>query len=149
MAAVDAAQKISATAPFAWAQRGTIAYSRGDLNEAIRCFERAASRRRTPFALSHLGYAHAKSGRKDDALKVIAELDQASPGKPDHDYEIGMVHVGLGDKEKAFAALDRAIANQATELLWINVDYRTGDLRIDPRFALILERLGIRAAQTH
>lgn len=89
--------------------------------------------------LSHLGYTYAKLGRREDALKIVGELEQAPPGKPAYDYEIAAVHAALGDKENAFTALDRAVASRAQGLLWIKVDYMLDDPRADPRFGRLLK----------
>ena len=91
--------------------------------------------------LGHLGFTYAKLGRRADAIKVIADLEQVSPGKPACDYEIATIYAALGEKEAAFAALDRAETGQSQALLWIKVDYRVDDLRADSRFGGILKKM--------
>jgi TolB-like protein len=134
-AAIEASQKISATAPGAWVRRGMLAWVQGSAGEALKCFEHAVSRARTPFSLSHLGYAYAQVGRTDEALKIARELEAARA------YEAAMVYAGLGDKDTAFAALDRAVANKELGVLWCKVDYRADALRSDSRMHAIVKRL--------
>ena len=48
----------------------------------------------------------------------------------------------LGDKDAAFAALEKAFPGR-TELLLIKVDPRLDNLRSDPRYADLLRRIGL------
>jgi Flp pilus assembly protein TadD len=113
----------------------------GDYEQALQRFQKAASIRRTAWVLGHLGFTYAKLNRRDDAVRVVAELEQVSPGKPAYDYEIATIYAALGEKEAAFAALDRAEAGQSQALLWIKVDYRVDDLRADSRFGRLLKKM--------
>ena len=117
------------------------AFRQGHHEEALWRFQKATSLRRTAWAISHLGYMYAKLGHTDEARKAIAELEEVLEGKPAYDYEVAMIYAALGDTEAAFAALDRAVANQTVELIWIKVDYRFDDLRADPRFGRLMRKM--------
>ena len=91
--------------------------------------------------ISHLGYVYAKLGHTDKARKTLAELAEMREGKPAYDYEAAAVHTALGDAQAAFAALNRAIANQPLELIWVKLDYRFDDLRADPEFRTLLRKI--------
>jgi TolB-like protein/Flp pilus assembly protein TadD len=138
---LEASQKISQSQPAPWVYLGMAATGLGDYEQALQRFQKAASIRRTAWVLRHLGFTYAKLGRRDDAVRVIAELEQVSPGKPAYDYEIATIYAALGDKDAAFAALDRAEASQSQGLLWIKVDYGVDDLRADSRFVRLLKRM--------
>jgi tetratricopeptide (TPR) repeat protein len=57
-----------------------------------------------------LGLAYALAGRRDDALKMRAELEEASRTRYVSPTYRAMVHSGLGEMDDAFRLLDRALA---------------------------------------
>jgi len=58
-------------------------------------------------------------------------------------YNIATVDAALGDKDEAFAWLDRAYADRSFYLTWIKVDPQMDSLRLDPRFADLMRRVGL------
>jgi len=54
---------------------------------------------------------------------------------------VALVYAALGDKEQAFAWLDKAFAERSHWLMWLRLDPRWKTLRGDPRFAALVERL--------
>jgi TolB-like protein/Flp pilus assembly protein TadD len=138
---LQASQGISQNQPAAWVFLGMAETGLGQYEEALQRFHAAASLRRTPWVISHLGYTYAKLGRTDEARKAVAELEEKLEGKPACDYEAATVHAALGNTEAAFAALDRAVASQPLEMIWIKVDYRFDGLRADPRFGRLLRKM--------
>jgi len=54
---------------------------------------------------------------------------------------MALVYTALGDKEQAFAWLDKAFAERSHWLMWLRFDPRWKSLRGDPRFAALVERL--------
>ena len=136
-----ASQRISQAQPAAWVYQGMVETGLGHYEQALQHFYTAASLRRTAWVISHLGYVYAKLGHTDKAKKTLAELAEMREGKPAYDYEAAAVHVALGDAQAAFAALNRAIANQPLELIWVKLDYRFDDLRADPEFRTLLRKV--------
>ena len=47
----------------------------------------------------------------------------------------------LGDKEQAFAWLEKSYQQRLSQLTWLKVDPRWQPLRDDPRFAAMLRRI--------
>jgi tetratricopeptide (TPR) repeat protein len=141
MEALEASRKIQPVQLALSMFSGMAANGVGDYDGALVNFEQAASIRRTSWVLSHLGYTYARLGRPDDARRVITELDHKTPGKPAFDYEIAAISAGLGDRDAAFAALDRAVANRSQALVWLKVDYLLDSLRPDPRFRAVLQKM--------
>jgi tetratricopeptide (TPR) repeat protein len=75
--------------------------------EAIATFQAARQIDREDLkVLGDLGYAYAVSGEKDKALKIIAELQQSRASLAL--YLIGEIYAGLGNRDQAFAWLDKA-----------------------------------------
>jgi len=91
-------------------------------------------------ALGHVGHTLARLGRIEEALQVMVER-QSMSAKVSPEYELALIHAALGDKDRAFAALDRAFTDLAPPLLWVKVDFLLDGLRGDPRFAALLKRM--------
>ena len=56
---------------------------------------------------------------------------------------VARAHVELGEKEKAFAALNKAYENRSGGLSWLKVDPLLDPLRSDPRFADLMRKVGL------
>jgi tetratricopeptide (TPR) repeat protein len=61
---------------------------------------------------------------------------------PYADYALATYLAALGEKDEAFAALNRAYENQEYGLLLIKTDPRLDPLRDDPRFQELLRKVG-------
>jgi hypothetical protein len=51
---------------------------------------------------------------------------------------VALLHMSMGNKDEAFAHLERAYHERSSWLVWANVEPRFDPLRSDPRFASIL-----------
>jgi serine/threonine protein kinase/Tfp pilus assembly protein PilF len=114
---------------------------KGDYSAAIEELEKAKTMERTPLVIGGLGYAYAKSGRKEEARKLLAELKEQSKGRYVASYWIAMIYVGLDEKDEAFAWLEKAYQERSFWLLWIKMDPKVDSLRSDSRFIDLLKRL--------
>jgi hypothetical protein len=52
--------------------------------------------------------------------------------------------LALGDREKAFAELERAIPEHDNHLIWLRVEPMFDPIRNDPRFLAILKQINLR-----
>jgi tetratricopeptide (TPR) repeat protein len=115
--------------------------------QAIEELEKAlVFNKRQPFILGSLAHAYARAGQREQALKVVTELRRIEGEKPGY-APFGMIwaHAGLGDKEQAFAYLERAYAERAGRMVWLNVDLLLEPLRSDPRFQDLVRRMNLPA----
>jgi len=113
-------------------------------DEAIVHFKRAVElygRSTLPMAL--LGHAYAISGRRDEALSVVAELKSLSNERPVSSYRLAAIFAGLGDKETAFQWLRSAVEQRDPWLLYIRHDPVLDPIRSDRRFNAIVRKLGL------
>ena len=88
-----------------------------------------------------LGYAYAISGRKEEASGCLTKLDSLSGEKYVDPYYVVWPLGALGDRTGAFERLDRAYVEHSGWLPWIVVDPLVDELRSDPKFLSLLQRL--------
>jgi hypothetical protein len=56
-------------------------------------------------------------------------------------YMIATIYAGLGDKDQAFAFLEKAYQERSPDISWsFKSDLRLDNLRSDPRFQSLLQR---------
>jgi TolB-like protein/DNA-binding winged helix-turn-helix (wHTH) protein/Tfp pilus assembly protein PilF len=88
-----------------------------------------------------LGHVYAVTGKKSEARTLLDELKQLSTKEYVPGTSIALIYVGLGEKDQAFAWLDKAYEQRAFQLQWIQLDPRWDNLRSDPRFQDLLRRI--------
>jgi serine/threonine-protein kinase len=80
--------------------------------------------------------AAAAMGRKDDARRIFVRIkDGLDP------YVIGEGYVALGDKDEAFAWLEKGYRERSFFMVFLEVDPWWDPLRPDPRFQDLLRRM--------
>lgn len=92
-------------------------------------------------ATAMLGHARAASGNRTEALRMLDELMKRSKRQYVPSYWIGMIYVGLGDLDQAFAWFSKACEERSSWLAWMNVEPRFDVLRRDSRFPLLLKKM--------
>jgi serine/threonine protein kinase/TolB-like protein/Flp pilus assembly protein TadD len=117
----------------------------GQPSQAVPEFEAALKvlRPERPAAvLAPLGLAYGLAGRRPDALKILAEMEQASQKRYISPFYLAVVYSGLGRMDEAFRLLDRAL-EQRTPWLVICTPYDplSVALRRDPRWKPFIDRL--------
>ena len=92
-------------------------------------------------ALPAIGHLYGVSGRRTEALAIVAELEKLkASGKP-VDYALALVHTGLGQKDEAFRWLDSGFRDHDPSMPYAGVEQRFIPLRSDKRFAELVTRL--------
>ena len=92
--------------------------------------------------LSFLGEVYWRCGERSRARSLVNEMKQR-PDARDHGYRIAVLYVLFGQKDSAFAWLDRHRWT-TPGLAALSADVFVDPLRSDPRFPQLLRRLGIR-----
>jgi len=96
-----------------------------------------------PRFIAGLGHAYAVSGRQAEARKILDELLARSKGGYFPSWTIVMVYIGLGDKDRAFVWLGKAVDERGENVVWLKTGPLYDPLRSDPRFADLLRRLNL------
>ena len=95
-------------------------------------------------AAAALAHAYAVAGRKNEAVKILRDLEQKSRTEYVSPYMIATIYAGLGDKQKAFEFLEKAYHERCWDLTWsLRSDLRIDNLRSDPRFQTLLQQVGL------
>jgi serine/threonine protein kinase/tetratricopeptide (TPR) repeat protein len=118
---------------------------KGKLPEAIAEYQRAQQIVGGAIAepLASLGRAYALQGKKREAQKAIADLREFSNRNHVTSYYFAMIYAGLGDKDQAIAALDKAYDQRSWYVVLLAVDPKVDNLRSDPRFKELVQRVGL------
>jgi serine/threonine-protein kinase len=93
----------------------------------------------TPLMVSALAHAQARAGNKDEAEKLLAQLERDAKTKYVSPYYFAIVHLGLGNNEQAMNWLEQAFADRSNGLVFMRVEPELDQLRSNPRF-LALQR---------
>ena len=88
-----------------------------------------------------LGQAYALNGKKNEALKILNELNQ--PGNAFLPKEAAYLYSLLGEKEQAIAILQKAAENHIMAVAEVKMDPRLAELRKDARVGEILKKIGL------
>jgi hypothetical protein len=62
-------------------------------------------------------------------------------------FYVALIHVGLGERDRAFEWLERAYEDRYPWLGWLNAEPRFDPLRNDARFTDLARRVGIPASR--
>lgn len=118
--------------------------AQGRYDEAVSAYQRSRrGLRNIPELSSCLARIDALSGRKDKALVAVSKLSRLSKKRYVQPYSIALIYTALGDKDEAFQWLERANAQHDEDLFLLKVDPRLDSMRGDPRFASLLQRVGL------
>ncbi|HEX8249658.1 MAG TPA: protein kinase [Pyrinomonadaceae bacterium] len=114
----------------------------GMFAEAIEAYRKAFSLgQETPSNKIYLGAAYARAGERDKAQAILSELETGesyvSPA------ELAVLYTALGDREKAFASLEKAFALHDLQLQYLATDPAFKSLRDDSRFTDLLKKIGL------
>jgi serine/threonine-protein kinase len=116
----------------------------GQLPEAIAALERArALSDDTPDLVAATAAAYARAGRHREARDALRMLTALRTGKTRYvsAYALALVHTALGDRDEAFAWLDRAVEERAWGICFVDQEADLDPLRADPRFAVLTARI--------
>jgi predicted Zn-dependent protease len=109
-----------------WFQRGQ------SLDTAVRSYDAMIVR------------ALAALGRREEAEEILARLENESRQQYVRAEYLAMGHAAVGDLDRAFAALERAYQARSGGLIYLHLDPGYAPLRGDPRYAELVQRIGLR-----
>ena len=116
--------------------------------EAIAALEKTRKWSDDPVYIAYLGYCQARLGKRPEALETLVELRNLSKWVYIHPYSLALVHAGLGETDQAFAYLNQACDEHSPMLVEGGIcgllfEPCWDEMRVDPRFAKLLDRIGL------
>jgi adenylate cyclase len=90
-----------------------------------------------------LAYALKKAGRVEEARAVVGELLQYHAETGLGSVAVAFGYAILGDRDDAFTWLEKARQDGSGYLQSITTDFALEDLRADPRYGILLKRMGV------
>jgi DNA-binding winged helix-turn-helix (wHTH) protein/TolB-like protein/Tfp pilus assembly protein PilF len=120
---------------------GVGAYIARDYERAVQLAERGAQLDGSPVALIMLAQAYGYAGQKEKVLPLLEMA--ASAGTYVCPYESAAAYLSIGDKERAIALLDEAVAKRSNCLIFLRNDPRLEPIRQHPHYPILLSRVGL------
>jgi TolB-like protein/DNA-binding winged helix-turn-helix (wHTH) protein len=93
-----------------------------------------------PWEMAIGAYIQGRMGRAQEARSLVTQLLSRKDAPP---YFVALAYVGLGDNDKAFHWLDKALEERSGPFNEVNADPLFDPLRTDPRFPALLRRMGL------
>ena len=124
---------------------GLILEQKGRYAEAIAAFQKAIKLfpGGSSIAEAELAHTYAVSGNREEAQKIIAELQELAKSKYVSSFQIAAIYAGLREKDQAFAWLEKAHEERSDGLVNLKAEQRFDSLRSDSRFADLMRRVGL------
>jgi tetratricopeptide (TPR) repeat protein len=93
-------------------------------------------------AMAGLADAYVASGKRNEAKKILRELQTRSKTDYVSPYMIGVIYASLGNKNKAFDFLESSYKEKSPDMVYfLKADLRLDSLRSYPRFQDLLGRM--------
>ena len=118
--------------------------AKGMYREALSLIENASRLNpRNAMSLALLGYVRASLKQDREARQVLEQLATSAQQRYIPALAFAVVHVGLDEKDQAFAWLEKAYEERANRLAYLAFEPTWARLRSDPRFDDLLRRIGL------
>jgi len=121
-------------------ESGVIYAEKGMYEKAVGEFQKLGDQ---PHALGHMGNVYARMERVSEAHAMISKLEGHVQKNGVGRYEIALVYAGLGESDEAFNWLGRSFDARDKGLTYLKIDPCLDPLRADPRFARLVQRVGL------
>jgi TolB-like protein/Flp pilus assembly protein TadD/class 3 adenylate cyclase len=115
---------------------------KGDLPGAIAEYTKAQELGADPRIRVLLAAAKAQSGDKDAAVRMLAELEEASRNREIPGAQRAVLYTSLGNRTEAIRCLEQSVADHdSQDVAWIKVYPAWDPLRGDPRFEALVQKV--------
>ncbi|HXA09717.1 MAG TPA: tetratricopeptide repeat protein [Chthoniobacterales bacterium] len=116
---------------------------KGQLKEARAEYEKAITLSDDPLPRAFLAELCAKTGQKEKAREILAELRRVPKDTYVSPYNFALIYIGLGEKDEALRELENTYEDRdGYSIVFIKVDPMLDPLRGDPRFEALVEKTG-------
>jgi len=113
----------------------------GKAADAIPSLKKAKALESPAFVTAWLAYAYGASGDRARAMGEIEDLRKRSLRGQILPFNMAIVQLGLGDRQRALDSLERAYASDSQWMGWLGRDRIFDPLRGEPRFVALVRKL--------
>ena len=85
----------------------------------------------------------AKAGKRDEARKILDQLDELAARRYISPFEPALINFNLGRRDEGFELLAKAFADRCFEVITIHIDPRFDGVRNDPRYEELFQKLNL------
>ncbi|MGH9253612.1 MAG: winged helix-turn-helix domain-containing tetratricopeptide repeat protein [Vicinamibacterales bacterium] len=123
---------------------GMVYLQTGRIENALAVLDAAhAEASHDPLYVASLANARASAGDAAGAAELLHALRRLASRRYVSRYHLALAHVGFGDLDSAFTALEQAVVDSDPALVYLAVEPRFEPLRSDARYRRLLDLLGL------
>jgi tetratricopeptide (TPR) repeat protein len=123
---------------------GVVYAQKAMYEEALAALEKAAVLSGDkPLMKATIGYVYAKSGNRAEAQKILNQLNGLTERENGPFITLACIHACLGDKDKAFALLEKSYQLRDSRIVDINAEAMLDSVRTDTRFDDLVRLMGL------
>jgi tetratricopeptide (TPR) repeat protein len=120
---------------------GACYHAKGMYQEAIAEYRRSLAIDDDTYARGLLVRSLVKAGQRSEAEKELGALEQTARSRYVPSTSLAIAYASLGRMDDAFVALDKEFEDRPTMFIYMRYDPSYDDLRSDPRFDKLLQRI--------
>jgi serine/threonine protein kinase/tetratricopeptide (TPR) repeat protein len=143
--AFQIALELNPNFPLALGYLGETYCHQGNYEQAVELIRKAASM--SPpgarWGTGLLAYCFGRWGKREEAERVLNELQCLSVQTYVPAYSFAMAYIGIGDFDLAFESLNRACEERTGAMCWLHLEPLYEPIRHDPRFNALARRIGL------
>jgi TolB-like protein len=115
---------------------------KGRFDEAVRACDTALHLlERLPNIEAWAGYCYARAGQQTKAVEILERLTNSE--RYVSAYHVAMLCLALERTEEVFEWLGKAYENRDNWMVFLNIDPIFDDIRSDPRYVALVEKVGL------
>ncbi|HEY2774983.1 MAG TPA: adenylate/guanylate cyclase domain-containing protein [Candidatus Binatia bacterium] len=142
VAQVQRARELDPTLYLAEWSLASIYIEAGRLREAIGPGEKAVAMNAPVWVEAWLGYLYGATGQTDRAHAILDRWNDKYPAGTLDPFNLAVVDIGLGERERALDELERAYAAHSGFMALLGKSRAFDPLRAEPRFAALVRKIG-------
>ncbi|HSY12646.1 MAG TPA: tetratricopeptide repeat protein, partial [Verrucomicrobiae bacterium] len=97
----------------------------------------------SPLMRAALANTLGAAGRTKEALQILDELTELAKQRYVAPYYFAGIYIGLGENERAMEYLQKCYEEHSHWLIYLHLDPSMDNLRDNPRFQELLQRVGL------
>jgi serine/threonine protein kinase/Tfp pilus assembly protein PilF len=129
--------------PWSYYVMGSVAEARGKFDEAAMQYQKARTLAHNDLTmLGEIGRSYARAGKKDEAMKILKELQDHLKQGYSVSFAIANVYLGLGNREETFNWLEKSLQDDIDIYMDIRNSPIWDSIRTDQRFITLMKKIG-------